>query len=96
METWSAGDTPALRSILITAVRSELEIDYARWLDSLPSRSVDDVLRAFREDIAPACLDRYQRMCGGPTNVLEIPLKGVHVPLRLLLGSGGAAGDRQS
>lgn len=56
-------------------MRSELRIDYAAGLRSLVGRPLEEIIEIIREEMPSAWLARYARMCEGPTNVLEVPLK---------------------
>ena len=57
-------------------IHPDFAIDYARGLQTLAGETFDDVLRAIREDMPYAWLERYRRMCDGPTNVLEMTESG--------------------
>jgi hypothetical protein len=56
-------------------VNSEVRIDYAAGMRSLSGASVDVIVQVIREEMPAAWIDRYHRMCEGPTNVLEVPLQ---------------------
>jgi hypothetical protein len=57
-------------------VKPEHEIDYAAGLHSLQGESIETIIRVIQAEMPGAWLTRYHRMCIGPTNVLEIPLRG--------------------
>lgn len=52
-----------------------IAVDYSQWFRTF-DEPVDTIARAFGEQFATIWIDRYHRMCHGPTNVLEVPLKG--------------------
>jgi hypothetical protein len=53
----------------------EFQIDYAAGLRSLSGASLEFIIRAVQEEMPHAWILRYHRMCNGPTNVLEVPLR---------------------
>lgn len=55
---------------------SAFAIDYASWLSTVAHEPLETIVRSFGEKIPHVCIDCYHRMCSGPTNVMEIPLKG--------------------
>ena len=57
-------------------MNSALAIDYGGWFSTLADERAEMIARAFGEHFLAAWIDRYHRMCDGPTNVLEVPLKG--------------------
>jgi hypothetical protein len=56
-------------------VRPELAIDYHAGMRTLSGESLDAIVQAIREEMPATWIDRYHRMCDGPTNVLEVPLR---------------------
>ncbi len=51
-------------------------IDYGSWFTAIADEPVETIARAFGEQFLSLWIDRYHQMCLGPTNVLEVPLKG--------------------
>lgn len=54
----------------------ELAIDYAAGLRTLEGEPLETIIRIMRDEMPHTWIDRYHRMCEGPTNVLEVPLQG--------------------
>ena len=55
---------------------STLAIDYASGLRTLAGESTETIAQVIRDEMPHVWIDRYHRMCVGPTNVLEVPLSG--------------------
>lgn len=57
-------------------MHADFAIDYARGLQTLDGEPLEEVLRIIRSDMPYAWLERYQRMCDGPVNVLAMTASG--------------------
>lgn len=55
-------------------MRAELEIEYAAGMATMADSSLDEIAATMREELPPAWTLRYERMCEGPVNVLEVSL----------------------
>ena len=53
----------------------ELAIDYAAGLRTLEGEPLETIIRIMRDEMPHTWIDRYHKMCEGPTNVLEVPLQ---------------------
>ena len=51
-------------------------IDYGSWFGRVADKPDEVIARAFGAHFSALWIDRYHRMCDGPTNVLEVPLNG--------------------
>ena len=51
-------------------------VDYSSWFSIVADQPVETIARMFGEQFSKVWIDRYHRMCDGPTNVLEVPLTG--------------------
>jgi len=51
-----------------------LGVDYSSWFRSFDG-SLTTIVAAFGDQFSAVWIERYHRMCHGPTNVLEVPLK---------------------
>ena len=56
-------------------MRAPLAIDYATGLRTLQDQTADEIIQAIRREMPAVWIDRYHRMCEGPTNVLEVSLQ---------------------
>src|SRR2546423_694134 len=54
----------------------DFAIDYARGLATLAGRSLDEIIAVLRDELPDAWIERYKRMCSGPTNVFGITVDG--------------------
>lgn len=52
-----------------------LTIDYAAGMRTLQDEPADAIIQAIRDEMPAVWIDRYHRMCEGPTNVLEVSLQ---------------------
>jgi hypothetical protein len=50
----------------------DFAVDYTRGLATLTDRSLDEIIAAMRDELPDAWIERYKRMCSGPTNVFGI------------------------
>jgi hypothetical protein len=57
-------------------VNSDFHIDYARGLATIEAASYEEVVAVLCDELPYAWLERYERMCSGPVNVLETAISG--------------------
>lgn len=60
----------------VDPTNSDYLVDYARGLATIREETYDAIVVVLREELPYAWLERYQRMCDGPANVLKMSVGG--------------------
>jgi len=60
----------------VSLLHPDFAMDYVSGMSTLTEEPLQAIVRVLSDELPHAWLERYRRMCEGPTNVLEVPVQG--------------------